>query len=122
MNVLYRVEPQPGRRDELKAFLSAGKHPVRKLKRVQILMPADAGTTDEKVAIGVGVGGSTVYRTKRRFVLGNRAAALSEEPRPGGPAGSCRAKSRPCWWPPPVRDRTTEPPICSSSLTAHRPW
>ena len=29
------------------------------------------------------VGGSTVYRTKRRFVLGNLAAALSEESRPG---------------------------------------
>ena len=31
----------------------------------------------------VGVGSSTVYRTKRRFVLGNLEAALSEEPRPG---------------------------------------
>ena len=31
-----------------------------------------------------GVGGSTVYRTKRRFVLGDLAAALNEEPRPGG--------------------------------------
>ena len=29
------------------------------------------------------MGGSTVYRTKRRFVLGNLEAALSEEPRPG---------------------------------------
>jgi hypothetical protein len=31
----------------------------------------------------VGVGGSIVYRTKRRFVLNNLEAALSEEPRPG---------------------------------------
>src|SRR6202043_3300645 len=31
----------------------------------------------------VGVGESTVYRTKRRFVLGNLEAALREEPRPG---------------------------------------
>src|SRR5262252_8024426 len=29
------------------------------------------------------VSGSTIYRTKRRFVLGNLEAALSEEPRPG---------------------------------------
>ena len=29
------------------------------------------------------VGGSTVYRTKRRFVEGNLERALSEEPRPG---------------------------------------
>jgi hypothetical protein len=32
----------------------------------------------------VGVGESTVYRTKRRFVLGNVEAALSEESRLGG--------------------------------------
>jgi hypothetical protein len=31
----------------------------------------------------VAVGGSTVYRTKRRFVEGNLERALSEEPRPG---------------------------------------
>ena len=29
------------------------------------------------------MGGSTVYRTKRRFVLGDLPAALSEQPRPG---------------------------------------
>jgi hypothetical protein len=39
------------------------------------------GVSDEDIAISVGVGGSTVYRTKRRFVEGNLAAALSEEPR-----------------------------------------
>src|SRR6516225_1177020 len=57
--------------------------PARKLKRAQILLAADAGASDEEIATSVGVGGSTVYRTKRRFVLGNLEAALSEEPRPG---------------------------------------
>jgi transposase len=47
------------------------------------LLAADAGASDEEIARSVGVGGSTVYRTKRRFVLGNLEAALSEEPRPG---------------------------------------
>ena len=42
-----------------------------------------AGASDEEIATSVGVGGSTVYRTKRRFVLGNLEAALREEPRPG---------------------------------------
>src|ERR1700741_5485714 len=83
MNLRYRVELSQAERDELKALLNAGKHPVRKLKRAQILLAADAGATDEDIAISVGVGGSTVYRTKRRFVLGNLEAALSEEPRPG---------------------------------------
>ena len=83
MNVRYRVELSQGERDELKALLSAGKHSVRKLKRAQILLAADAGVTDEEMATSIGVSGSTIYRTKRRFVLGNLEAALSEEPRPG---------------------------------------
>jgi transposase len=83
MNVRYRVELSQAERDELAALLSGGKHSVRKLKRAQILLAADAGDSDEEIAAGLGVGGSTVYRTKRHFVLGNLAAALSEEPRPG---------------------------------------
>jgi transposase len=47
------------------------------------LLAADVGASDDEIATNVGVGGSTVYRTKRRFVLGNLEAALSEEPRPG---------------------------------------
>jgi transposase len=83
MNVRYRVELSQTERTELMALLSGGKHAVRKLKRAQILLAADAGSSDDDIATGVGVGGSTVYRTKQRFVLGNLAAALSEEPRPG---------------------------------------
>ena len=49
----------------------------------QILLAVDRGASDEEIARSIGVGGSTVYRTKRRFVLGNLAAALNEEPRPG---------------------------------------
>jgi transposase len=75
---------QPNRtRPQLTALLSGGKHRARKLKRAQILLAADAGASDEEIARSVGVGDSTVYRTKRRFVLGNLEAALREEPRPG---------------------------------------
>ena len=83
MNVHYRVELSQAERDELTALLSGGKHAVRKLKRAQILLAAATGAGDEEIARSIGVGGSTVYRTKRRFVLGNLAAALSEEPRRG---------------------------------------
>src|ERR1700751_522829 len=83
MNVRYRVELNQCERDRLTALLSGGKHAARKLKRAQILLAADAGASDEDIARDVGVGGSTVYRTKRRSVLGNLEAALSEEPRPG---------------------------------------
>jgi transposase len=83
MNVRYRVELSQAERDELKALLRSGKHSARKLKRAQILLAADAGASDEEIVRTIGAGGSTVYRAKRRFVLGNLEAALSEEPRPG---------------------------------------
>ncbi len=70
-------------RDQLTALLTGGVHAARKLKRAQILLAADAGVGDEDIAASITVGGSTVYRTKRRFVEGNLEAALSEEPRPG---------------------------------------
>jgi hypothetical protein len=43
----------------------------------------DGWRGDAETALDVGFGGSTVYRTKRRFVEGNPERALSEEPRPG---------------------------------------
>jgi len=70
-------------------MLSGGKQAARKLKRAQILFAADAGASDEEIAISVSASGSTIYRTKRRFVEGNLEAALSEEPRPG----ACRKLS-----------------------------
>src|SRR3979409_2433057 len=83
MNVLYLVEVSQVDREWPTAMLSGGKHAARKLKRAQILLAADAGSRDEEIARTVAVGGSTVYRTKRRFVTGNLERALSEEPRPG---------------------------------------
>jgi transposase len=83
MNIRYRVELSQDERDQLTALLSGGKHAARKIKRAQILLAADAGVGDDAIAASVSVGGSTVYRTKRRFVEGNLEFALAEEPRPG---------------------------------------
>jgi transposase len=83
MNVRYRIELSQTERAELTAIVSGGKHAARKLKRAQILLAADAGASDDNIAASVAVGGSTVYRTKQRFVLGNLEAALGEQPRPG---------------------------------------
>jgi transposase len=83
MNIRYRVDLNEAERAQLTAMVSGGKHAARKLKRAQILLAADAGISDEIIASSVSVGGSTVYRTKRRFVEGNLDLALSEGPRPG---------------------------------------
>jgi transposase len=83
MNLRYRVELTERERGELEGLLRGGKHPVRKLKRAQILLAADTGTGDEQIARNVAVSLSTVYRTKQRFVEGNLPWALSERPRAG---------------------------------------
>jgi hypothetical protein len=108
MNVRYRVELSQDERAELTGLLNGGKHGARKLKRAQILLAAGAGAGDEDIAVNVAVGGSTGYRTKRRFVEGNLEAALSEGPRnrrsahalvqgAGSPGGDRRRRAAPAW-------------------------
>src|SRR3954471_8912570 len=83
MTIRYRVDLSEAERIGLQTLVRGGRHAARKLKRAQILLAADAGVPDETMAESLGVGGSTVYRTKRRFVEGNLEKAPSEEPRPG---------------------------------------
>ncbi|MHB8877171.1 MAG: IS630 family transposase [Myxococcaceae bacterium] len=83
MNVRYRVTLTLEERTQLQSLVTGGKGRVRRLKRAQVLLAADAGSTDEAIATNVSVGTSTVFRTKRRFVEEGLEAALSEEPRPG---------------------------------------
>ena len=84
MNVHYHVEVSEAERCELIRLVGSGKHYARKIKRAQILLAADSGLSDEDIAAAVAVGGSTVYRTKRRFVKGNLESALKTgEPQAG---------------------------------------
>ena len=83
MTIRYRVDLSEAERSELQTLLRGGRRAARTLKRAQVLLAADAGMPDETIAQSLGVGGSTVYRTKRRFVEGNLDKALHEEPRPG---------------------------------------
>lgn len=98
MNVKYRVELDQDERERLAALSSGGKIAVRRLKRIQILLAADAGVDDAGMATSLGLSGSTIYRTKRRFVeegLGSgpvRAASAGWRPQAVGPrrGSSCR--------------------------------
>jgi transposase len=83
MTVRYRVDLSDAERTELQALVSGGRQAVRKVKRAQILLAADAGRSDEQIAATLAVGTATVHRTRRRFVEGNLDAALNERPRPG---------------------------------------
>jgi transposase len=85
MNIRYRVTLTAEERHQLQALLAGGQGAVRKIKRAQILLAADAQSTDDLIARTVGVGTSTVYRTKQRFVEEGLDPALREMPRPGAP-------------------------------------
>jgi transposase len=85
MNIRYRVTLTADERHQLQALLNGGQGAVRQIKRAQILLAADAHSTDDLIARTVGVGTSTVYRTKQRFVEEGLLLALSELPRPGAP-------------------------------------
>jgi transposase len=85
MNVRYRVTLKADERQQLEALVRGGTSAARRIKRAQILLAADSGSKDEAIAQNIGVGTSTVYRTKQRFVVDGLEQALNEAPRPGAP-------------------------------------
>jgi hypothetical protein len=51
MNVRYRVTLETSERAELVAMVLGGKGAYRRLKRAQILLASDAGSTDAEIAM-----------------------------------------------------------------------
>ena len=61
----------------------AGSLTRRQRYRVQVLLRADAGETDSKIAEELGVSLGTVANVRRRFAAGGIDSALFDKPRPG---------------------------------------
>jgi transposase len=57
----------------------------RQRRRVQVLLLADRGETDSRIAHTTGAAPSTVERIRWRFVAGGLEAALGDKPRSGAP-------------------------------------
>jgi transposase len=85
MNIRYRVTLTPEERQHLQGLTRGGTRAARQIKRAQILLAADAQISDARIAVDVGVGTATVYRTKQHFVEDGLPRALTEAPRPGAP-------------------------------------
>lgn len=79
--IVTLTEPE---RESLLALTKKGALSARKLNRAHILLQADAGATDATIATALHVGTATVERTRKHFVEGGVACALTERPRPGG--------------------------------------
>lgn len=84
MNVRYRVTLSEAERAVLNDLIAGGRTSARVLKRVQILLAAADGVTEEQIASVARTSAATIYRIKRRFVEEGLDAALCEAPRPGG--------------------------------------
>src|SRR4051812_9921120 len=114
MNIRYRVELSQTERAELSALVRGGKHAARKVKRAQILLAADAGTSDDDIAAGIAcqrLNGLSDQTPLCAWQSGGgtlrRATSLAQ-------AASSRANRRPCWTCYPTAHR------CERSLRGHR--
>ena len=85
MNVRYIVELSDEEREQLVAVGAEATAGPQRRRRAQILLACDRGVPDAVISETLPCGTSTIYRTKKRLVEAGVDAALSEQPRAGGP-------------------------------------
>ena len=79
----YIVNLNEAEQRYLEDLTRKGQLAVRKMKRAQILLQANAGWNDQAIMEALHTSHSTVERTRQRFVEGGLEKALNEDPRPG---------------------------------------
>ncbi len=80
---LYKVDLSESERTDLLDQTKRGVTSARKLRRAHILLLADEGMSDSRIAAALHVGVATVERIRKRFVEGGVQQALNEDARPG---------------------------------------
>jgi transposase len=80
----YIVTLSRAERERLEELINSEAPRSRRVKHAKILLECDLGSSAAKIAEQLGVGHSTVERTRQRYAEGGLAAALQDKPRPGG--------------------------------------
>ena len=80
----YVVNLSRAETDELREVIASEAPRSRRVKHAKILLESEHGYSAAKVADWVGVGHSTVERTRQRYAEGGLEASLNDKPRPGG--------------------------------------
>ena len=80
----YKVNLSRAERTRLEELIQNEAPRSRRVKHAKILLESDLGKSAAKVAEWVGVGHSTVERTRQRYAEEGVDAALNDKPRPGG--------------------------------------
>lgn len=103
-----------GQRRQLQQVVGTGHDSARRITRARVLLKAGDGLTDGQIAEALGVGVSTVERTRRRFAAGGLDAALDRRPQPPRPQkrrldgeGEAKLVMLACSTPPDGRDHWT---------------
>ncbi len=81
----YVVQLSDEERHQILELTRKGTIAARTLARAHILRLADEGKQDSEIVEALGVGLSTVERTRKKYALGGLGEALNERPRPGVP-------------------------------------
>jgi transposase len=79
----YIVKLTQEDREVLSALTKKGKVAARTLARAHVLRLSDEGKQDAEIVAALGIGLSTVERTRKKYVEGGLELALYERPRPG---------------------------------------
>ena len=79
----YSIDLSRDEKDTLVELTRKGRPGARKVKRANILLLADQGKKDEEIVTLLHTSRNTVIRTRRKFVTGGLAFALSERSRAG---------------------------------------
>ncbi|WP_165253780.1 helix-turn-helix domain-containing protein [Paludisphaera soli] len=81
----YHVDLTDDQRHALEARRT-GPLTLRQRNRVDVLLRADGGETDDEIADSLGISAGTVANVRRRCAEEGPEAALAERPRRGAPA------------------------------------
>lgn len=77
----FKVVLTAEEKERLETITRKGKISVRKLKRAEILLKADEGLSDTKIAKHIGTSRPTAERIRKQFVLEGFEAALDDKTR-----------------------------------------
>jgi len=80
----YKVNLSKTEQEYLRELVQSEAPRSRRVKHAKILLESDLRKSAAKVADWVGVGHSTVERTRQRYAEGGVLEALNDKPRPGG--------------------------------------
>lgn len=79
------IRLHPEQRQALEALTDHGQAPARKIKHAQILLKSEQGWSDKQIMDAFGVGETTIWRVRRRFLEQGLNEALTRRPQADRP-------------------------------------